>query len=170
MNLEDEPRQMSRQLEFPWMDRGEAPTDPWSDESSTAKQRNELSGEDRLMERVLAPPNMKAALRRVKRNRGGPGVDGMTVDELLPYLWEHWEKIKSSLLDGSYKPSPVKRQEIPKSGGGIRELGIPTVLDRCIQQALLQVLQPQFAPTFSDHSYGFRPGRSAHGAIRASQQ
>ncbi|MCP4082138.1 MAG: group II intron reverse transcriptase/maturase, partial [Planctomycetaceae bacterium] len=92
------------------------------------------------------------------------------MDELLPYLGEHWERIKSSLLDGSYNPSPVKRQEIPKSGGGTRELGIPTVLDRCIQQALLQVLQPQFDPTFSDHSYGFRPGRSAHGAIRASQQ
>ncbi|MCP5021357.1 MAG: group II intron reverse transcriptase/maturase, partial [bacterium] len=152
------------------MDRGESPKDLWSDESSTARQGNELSGEDRLMERVLAHPNMKAALGRVKRNRGGPGADGMNVDELLPYLGEHWERIKSSLLDGSYNPSPVKRQGIPKSGGGTRELGIPTVLDRCIQQALLQVLQPQFDPTFSDHSYGFRPGRSAHGAIRASQQ
>jgi RNA-directed DNA polymerase len=170
LNLGDEMRQMSRQLEFPWMDRGESPKDPRSDESLMAKQGDELSGEDRLMEQVLAHVNMKAALGRVKRNRGGPGVDGMTVDELLPYLWEHWEKIKSSLLDGTYKPSPVKRQEIPKSGGGIRELGIPTVLDRLIQQALLQILQPQFDPTFSDHSYGFRPGRSAHGAIRASQQ
>jgi hypothetical protein len=122
------------------------------------------------MEQVLAHVNMKAALGRVKRNRGGPGVDGMTVDELLPYIWEHLERIKSSLLDGTYKPSPVKGQEIPGSGGGIRELGIPTVLDRLIQQSLLQVLQPQFNPAFSDHSYGFRPGRSAHGVIRASQK
>jgi len=122
------------------------------------------------MESVLERRNMQAALRRVKKNRGSPGVDGMTVDELLPYLWEHWDGIKSSLLDGSYQPSPVKRQEIPKSGGGIRELGIPTVLDRLIQQALLQVLQPKFDPTFSEHSHGFRPGRSAHGAIREAQR
>jgi group II intron reverse transcriptase/maturase len=94
----------------------------------------------------------------------------MTVEELLPYIWGHWEEIKSSLLDGSYRPSPVKRREIPKSGGGTRELGIPTVLDRLIQQALLQVLQPQFDPTFSEHSHGFRPGRSAHGAIREAQR
>ncbi len=122
------------------------------------------------MEKVLERRNMQAALRRVKKNRGSPGVDGMTVEELLPYLWEHWEEIKSSLFGGSYRPSPVKRQEIPKSGGGVRELGIPTVLDRLIQQALLQVLQPQFDPSFSEHSYGFRPGRNAHGAIRVAQR
>jgi group II intron reverse transcriptase/maturase len=122
------------------------------------------------MEKVLERRNMQAALRRVKKNRCSPGVDGMTVEELLPYLWEHWEEIRSSLLDGTYRPSPVRRQEIPKSGGGTRELGIPTVLDRLIQQALLQVLQPQFDPTFSEHSHGFRPGRSAHGAIREAQR
>lgn len=122
------------------------------------------------MASVLERRNMQSALRRVKKNRGSPGVDGMTVDELLPYLWEHWEGIKSSLLDGTYQPSPVKRQEIPKSGGGTRELGIPTALDRLIQQALLQVLQPRFDPTFSEHSHGFRPGRSAHGAIREAQR
>jgi group II intron reverse transcriptase/maturase len=122
------------------------------------------------METVLGRRNMQIALRRVKKNRGSPGVDGMTVEEFLPYLWGHWEEIKSSLLDGSYRPSPVKRQEIPKSGGGVRELGIPTVLDRLIQQALLQVLQPLFDPGFSEHSYGFRPGRNAHGAIRAAQR
>jgi len=122
------------------------------------------------MEKVLERRNMQSALRRVKKNRGSPGVDGTTVEELLPYLWGHWEEIKSSLLVGSYQPSPVKRQEIPKSGGGTRELGIPTVLDRLIQQALLQVLQPRFDPTFSEHSHGFRPGRSAHGAIRAAQR
>lgn len=143
---------------------------PRSDESPTAVQGTERPGTDGLMEKVLERRNMKAALRRVEKNRGSPGVDGMTVEELLPYLWEHWEGIKSSLLGGSYQPSPVKRKEIPKSGGGTRELGIPTVLDRLIQQALLQVLQPLFDPTFSEHSYGFRPGRSAHGAIHAAQR
>jgi RNA-directed DNA polymerase len=170
VNLEGGRRQKSRQLELPWEGRGEAPSVPRSDESPAAVQGTERPGADDLMQKALTRQNMKAALRRVKKNRGGPGVDGMTVDELLPYLWERWEEIKSSLLDGSYRPSPVKRQEIPKSGGGIRELGIPTVLDRLIQQALLQVLQPQFDRTFSEHSHGFRPGRSAHGAIREAQR
>jgi len=170
VNLEGGRRQKSRQLELPWEGRGEAPSVPRSDESPAAVQGTERPGADGLMEKALARRNMQTALRRVKKNRGSPGVDGMTVDELLPYLWEHWEEIKSSLLDGSYRPSPVKRQEIPKSGGGIRELGIPTVLDRLIQQALLQVLQPQFDPIFSEHSHGFRPGRSAHGAIREAQR
>jgi RNA-directed DNA polymerase len=161
---------MSRQLELPWEKRGEAPSVPRSDESPTAVQGTERPGADGLMASVLERRNMQSALRRVKKNRGSPGVDGMTVDELLPYLWEHWEGIKSSLLDGTYQPSPVKRQEISKSGGGTRELGIPTVLDRLIQQALLQVLQPRFDPTFSEHSHGFRPGRSAHGAIREAQR
>lgn len=161
---------MSRQLELPWEGRGEAPSVPRSDESPAAVQGTERPGADGLMEKVLERRNMQAALRRVKKNRGSPGVDGMTVEELMPYLWGHWEEIKSGLLDGSYQPSPVKRQEIPKGSGGTRELGIPTVLDRLIQQALLQVLQPQFDPTFSEHSHGFRPGRSAHGAIREAQR
>ena len=121
------------------------------------------------MEQVVARANALAALRRVKQNRGRPGVDGMTVDELTPYLVTHWESIREQLLAGGYQPQPVKRQEIPKPGGGTRTLGIPTVLDRLIQQCLLQVLQPQFDPTFSEHSYGFRPGRSAHDAVRAAQ-
>jgi group II intron reverse transcriptase/maturase len=121
------------------------------------------------MEQVVERANALAALRRVKQNRGGPGVDGMTVDDLTPYLVAHWEAIREQLLAGRYQPQPVKRQEIPKPGGGTRTLGIPTVLDRFIQQCLLQVLQPQFDPTFSDHSYGFRPGRSAHQAVRAAQ-
>lgn len=170
MNLEDDRRQKSRQLELPWKDRGESPNVPRSDESSTAVHENEHSGAGGLMEAMLERRNLNAALRRVKKNAGSPGVDGMTVQELLPHLWDHWSEIKSSLLDGSYRPSPVKRQEIPKPGGGVRELGIPTVVDRLIQQALLQVLQPQFDPTFSEHSYGFRPGRSAHGALRAAQR
>ncbi|QDU68474.1 Group II intron-encoded protein LtrA [Planctomycetes bacterium Pla86] len=120
------------------------------------------------MEAVLERRNMEAALRRVKKNRGSPGVDGMTTDELLPYLRGHWARIRASLLDSTYTPAPIKRQSVPKSGGGTRELGIPTVLDRLIQQALLQVLQPIFDPTFSEHSFGFRPGRSAHDALRAA--
>lgn len=171
MTLGDGRRQMPGRPGLPREDRGrQALLGPRSDEPSRAGRGPERPGADGLMERVLARPNLTAALRRVKSNRGSPGVDGMTVDELLPYLWAHWEAIKSSLLDGSYQPGPVKRQRIPKATGGTRELGIPTVLDRFIQQALLQVLQPLFDPTFSEHSYGFRPGRSAHGALRAAQR
>jgi group II intron reverse transcriptase/maturase len=125
---------------------------------------------DGLLERVLSHPNLKAALRRVRKNKGGPGIDGMTTEGLLPYVWEHWTRIRAELFAGSYQPSPVKRQEIPKSGGGVRELGIPTVLDRLIQQALLQVLQPGFDATFSEHSYGFRPRRSAQQAVMAAKR
>lgn len=121
------------------------------------------------MERVVSRPNLKAALKRVKSNRGGPGIDGMRVEELTGHLRENWLRIREELLAGTYQPSPVRRQQIPKSGGGMRELGIPTVLDRFIQQALLQILQPRFDPSFSEHSYGFRPGRSAHAAVRAAQ-
>lgn len=121
------------------------------------------------MEQVLARPNLIAALKRVVKNRGSPGIDGMTVEELRPHIREHWTGIRASLLDGTFRPQPVKRQEIPKHGGGVRELGIPTVLDRFIQQALLQVLQPSFDPSFSEYSFGFRPGRRAHDAIRRAQ-
>jgi group II intron reverse transcriptase/maturase len=106
----------------------------------------------------------------VRRNKGSPGIDGMRVEELEPYLHEHWQMIREQLLAGSFRPSAVKRQLIPKSGGGMRELGIPTVTDRFVQQLLLQVLQPIFDPTFSEHSHGFRPGRGAHGAVRKAQQ
>jgi RNA-directed DNA polymerase len=122
------------------------------------------------MEQVLFRPNLKAALKRVRKNKGSPGVDGMTTEELLPYLWANWARIRGELLAGTYQPSPVRRQQIPKSGGGVRELGIPTVLDRFIQQALLQVLQPGFDATFSEHSYGFRPRRSAHDAVMAAKR
>ena len=122
------------------------------------------------MEEVVERGNAKAALKRVKQNKGSPGVDGMTVDELPEYLVEHWEEIREQLLAGTYQPKPVKRQEIPKSGGGVRELGIPTVLDRFVQQAILQVLQPRFDPTFSEHSHGFRPGRRAHDAVCEAQR
>jgi group II intron reverse transcriptase/maturase len=131
---------------------------------------NERSGSEDLLEQVLARDNMRAALRRVKRNGGSAGVDGMTVDELPEYLKQHWVRIREELLAGRYVPQQVLRREIPKSGGGVRELGIPTVLDRLIQQAILQVLQPRFDPSFSDHSYGFRPGRRAHDAVRRARQ
>lgn len=134
-------------------------------ETPTAETGTGRSGAGAQMEAVVLRGNLLSALRRVKQNKGGPGVDGMTVGEIDGYLREHWVAIRERLLSGSYEPSPVKRVEIPKSGGGVRELGIPTVLDRFIQQAILQVLQPQFDPTFSPSSYGFRPGRSAHQAI-----
>jgi RNA-directed DNA polymerase len=120
----------------------------------------------RLMEAVVGRENMFLALRRVERNGGSPGVDDMPVESLRDYLREHWERIREELLEGTYRPSSVFRVEIPKPGGkGVRQLGIPTVLDRLIQQALNQVLQPVFDPGFSDSSYGFRPGRSAHDAV-----
>ena len=122
-----------------------------------------------MMERVCERPNLLAALKRVRANAGKPGIDGMTVEELPGYLRVHWPRLREDLLAGRYQPQPVRRVAIPKGGGGERELGIPTVLDRFIQQALLQVLQPQFDPTFSDASYGFRPGRRAHDAVRRAQ-
>ena len=123
-----------------------------------------------LMEEVCERENLKAALRRVRRNKGGPGIDGMTAEELRGFLKEKWTEIREELLSGQYEPQPVKRVEIPKPGGGVRKLGIPTVLDRFIQQAILQVLQPRWDPTFSDFSFGFRPGRSAHDAVAQAQE
>jgi RNA-directed DNA polymerase len=154
------------------MGRGEAPRGGRSVEGPTAARGSGHPGNDGdgLMERALSRPNLKAALKRVRKNKGSPGVDGMTTEGLLPYLWEHWARIREELLAGRYQPSPVLRRQIPKSGGGVRELGIPTVLDRFIQQALLQVLQPGFDATFSRHSYGFRPKRSAHDAVMAAKR
>lgn len=123
-----------------------------------------------LMEEVVRRENMKAAYKRVVQNGGAPGVDGMGVDELMAYCREHWARIREELLSGKYKPQPVRRVEIPKpGGGGKRALGIPTVLDRMIQQAMLQVLTPIFDPTFSEGSYGYRPGRSTHKAVRRAR-
>jgi len=124
---------------------------------------------EHLMEAVVEEDNRRRALEAVKRNRGAAGIDHMTTSELEAHLQAHWEKIRAKLLAGSYVPSPVRRVEIPKPSGGTRTLGIPTVLDRLIQQLLLQVLTPIFEPMFSEHSYGFRPGRSAHDAVRAAQ-
>src|ERR1700747_1153118 len=126
---------------------------------------------NRLMEEVCERENLKEALRRVKANKGSAGVDGMTVDEITSYLKQHWPAIREQLLSGTYKPQPVRRVEIPKpDGGGVRKLGIPSTLDRFIQQAVMQVLQRRWDRTFSDHSYGFRPGRSAHQAVAQAQQ
>ena len=159
------------QMELALDGRGEAPRSQRSGEAPTTSRGNERSGDDhRLMEQVVGRANALAALRRVRQNKGSPGMDGMTVDDLTPHLVAHWETIREQLLAGTYQPQPVRQQEIPKPGGGTRQLGIPTVLDRLIQQCLLQVLQPRFDPTFSAHSYGFRPGRSAHDAVRAAQR
>jgi RNA-directed DNA polymerase len=125
---------------------------------------------NRLMEEGCERENLKAALRQVKGNKGSAGVDGMTVGEITGYLKQHWPTIREQLLNGTYEPQPVRRVEIPKPEGGVRKLGIPTVLDRFIQQAVMQVLQRQWDRTFSDHSYGFRPGRSAHQAVAQAQQ
>src|ERR1700733_12933141 len=128
------------------------------------------AGTTRLMEEICDRENLKEALRRVKANKGSPGIDGITVNQLDDYLEQHWSAIREQLLSGTYKPKPVKRVEIPKPDGGMRKLGIPTVLDRFIQQAVMQVLQRQWDPTFSEHSYGFRPKRSAHQAVERAQQ
>ena len=124
---------------------------------------------EELMEQVVRPENATAAWKAVKRNKGAPGIDGMTVEQLRDHVRQHWESIRAKLLAGTYVPSPVRRVEIPKPDGGIRLLGVPTVQDRWIQQMLLEVLQGIFDPTFSEHSYGFRPGRNAHGAVQAAQ-
>jgi group II intron reverse transcriptase/maturase len=162
--------QMTRQLELPLWGRGEAPTPGRSEEARMATNGTGRSGASDLMERVCERPNLQAALKRVRKNKGSPGIDGMTVDELPDHLRRHWPALRERLLEGTYQPSPVKRQLIPKGNGEMRELGIPTVLDRFIQQAMLQVLQPRFDPSFSKHSHGFRPGRRAHDAVVEAQR
>ncbi len=152
--------------------RGEAPTDlGGGTESLTVKRGTESPAiGEQLMEEVCGRENCKQALARVKANKGSAGVDGMTVRQLPAFLKQHWPVIREQLLGGTYKPQPVKRVEIPKPDGGIRKLGIPTVLDRFIQQAVMQVLQRRWDRTFSEHSYGFRPGRSAHQAVEQAQK
>lgn len=143
---------------------------PGAPSSCPAQKEANTGKEDQtLMEQVLERQRMQAALRRVRENKGAPGIDGMTVDELPEYLKKHWPAIKEELLAGTYKPKPVKQVEIPKPSGGVRLLGIPTVLDRLIQQALLDAMTPIFNPDFSDNSYGFRPGRNAHQAVEKAR-
>lgn len=140
--------------------------------SQTLTACNEKAGDKttELMEEVLRRGNLIEAHKRVKRNKGAPGVDGMTVDELMPFCREHWEEIRVQLMDETYKPRPIRAVEIPKPNGGSRMLGIPVVLDRLIMQGLLQVLTPIFDPTFSESSHGYRPGRSTHDAVRCAQE
>jgi RNA-directed DNA polymerase len=126
--------------------------------------------EQQLMEEVCDRKNLERAWKRVRANKGSAGVDGLSIDQTLEYLREHWGAIREQLLNGQYMPQPVKRVEIPKPDGGVRQLGVPCVVDRLIQQAVLQVLEPQWDPTFSEHSYGFRPGRSAHQAVAQAQR
>ena len=167
-------KRQKNQLELAFLeeDRGEAPKClPEGTESSAGKRGIESPAiTEQLMEEVCERENCKRALKRVKANKGSAGVDGMTVQQLPAFLKEHWPAIREQLLSGTYKPQPVKRVEIPKPDGGVRKLGIPSVLDRFIQQAVLQVLQSRWDRTFSNHSYGFRPGRSAHQAVARAQQ
>lgn len=139
-------------------------------EPSPAQDKGESDAEGgSVWERVWSRKNLRSALKRVEANGGAPGIDGMTVDELRPYLKEHWLEIRVSLDAGEYRPRPVRRVEIPKPGGGVRLLGIPTEVDRFIQQAVQQVMTPEWERVFSPHSHGFRPGRRAHDAVREAQ-
>jgi RNA-directed DNA polymerase len=159
-------------LAFMTEGRGEAPdAGREGTESPTAKRGPQSPAIDEsLMEEVCERENLEQAWQQVRSNQGSPGVDGRTIDETQDYLHEHWPTIREQLLNGAYKPQPVRRAEIAKPDGGVRKLGIPTVLDRLIQQAILQVLQRRWDPTFSEHSYGFRPGRSAHQAVAQAQR
>jgi len=173
MNLNSDMRQnIQRELDFSSTPTGEARNAEGEENESleTMHAPESPARSDRLMEEIVDRENLKEALRRVKANKGSPGVDGMTVNQLDDYLKQQWPTILEQLLSGTYKPKPVKRVEIPKPDGGVRNLGIPTVLCRFVQQAVMQVLQRRWDPTFSNHSYGFRPGRSAHQAVAQAQR
>jgi RNA-directed DNA polymerase len=166
-------RQKSRlQLALFAESRGEAPMAASQGSEPRMAERDAESPvlDERLMEQVVAAENMRRALKRVKANKGSPGIDGMAVGQLPDYLKTHWPALREQLLDGTYRPQPVRRVQIPKPGGGMRQLGIPTVVDRLVQQALLQVLQERIDGSFSEHSFGFRPGRSAHQAVACAQE
>ncbi len=164
------PQMSIDQMELPLGAGGEASGIERCGEAGPTAHDRERSGADDLMERIVERSNLARAFKRVRQNQGSAGSDGMTVDELGPYLREHWSATREQLLAGRYQPSVVRQHQIPKAGGGMRTLGIPTVLDRFIQQAVLQVLQPQFDPTFSESSFGFRPGRGAPDAVCQAQR
>jgi RNA-directed DNA polymerase len=170
--MSDKRQKNQLELAFEQEYRGEAPKGLSEGTESLAVKRGteSLAIGEQLMEEVCERENCKQALARGKANKGSAGVDGMTVHELPEFLKQHWPAIREQLLSGTYKPQPVKRVEIPKPDGGVRKLGIPTVLDRYIQQAVMQVLQRKWDRTFSGHSYGFRSGRSAHQAVAAAQK
>jgi len=173
MSLKDDKQQnIQIELDFPPSPAGEA-REAGREETESPRVMNGAENPartNRVMEEVCERENLKEALWRVKANKGSAGVDGMTVGGITDYLKQHWPAIREQLLSGTYEPKPVRRVEIPKPDGGVRKLGIPTVLDRFIQQAVMQVLQRRWDRTFSDHSYGFRPGRSAHQAVAQAQQ
>jgi RNA-directed DNA polymerase len=160
------------ELAFAGGARGEAPSPPAQGIEATPAGlgRESQADTDKLMEEACEKENLREALRRVKANAGAAGVDGMSVQRLPDYLRENWARLKEQLLTATYRPQPVRRVEIPKAGGGARKLGIPTVVDRFVQQAVLQVLQKRWDPSFSDSSYGFRPGRSAYQAVVRAQE
>ena len=170
--MNDKRQKNQLELAFTGEGRSEAPRAPREGtESFAAKCETESpAGAEQPMEEVCGRENCQQALRRVKANRGSPGIDGMKVSELPGYLKQHWPALREQLLSGTYQPHPVRRVEIKKPDGGVRKLGIPTVLDRLIQQAVMQVLQRRWDPTFSEHSHGFRPQRSAHQAVAKAQQ
>ncbi len=170
--MDDKRQKNQLVLAFMEESRSEAPMASGEGTESCAGKRGTESPAiaEQLMEEICGRENCKQALKRVKANKGSAGVDGMTVQRLPEYLKQHWPAIREQLLSGTYKPQPVRRVEIPKPDGGVRRLGIPTVLDRFIQQAVMQVLQGRWDRTFSDHSYGFRPGRSAHQAVEQAQR
>ena len=171
--MSDKRQNNQLRLAFSWEERSEAPMAPGGGtETLAAKRRNEspAKNHEQLMEEVCERENCLQAYKRVKSNKGSPGIDGMTVEQLPGPLKEHWPAIREQLLAGTYKPQPVRRVEIPKPDGGVRKLGIPTVLDRMVQQAVMQVLQGRWDAEFSEHSHGFRPGRSAHQAVAKAQK
>ena len=170
--MSEERSKNQEQLAFPFAWGSEAPAGDreGAEAPRVRREAEDPAGNQRVMEEVCGRENRRAALKRVRANQGSPGIDGMTVDELPGYLEQHWPVIREQLLSGTYEPKPVKRVEIPKPDGGVRKLGIPTVLDRFVQQAVQQVLQKQWDPTFSEHSYGFRPGRSAQQAVAQAQR
>jgi RNA-directed DNA polymerase len=161
-------RQMSASAERSGVGQGEALSDPGSDEATRPRPEAKGTGPG-LLDAALARENMQQAWKRVRSNKGAAGIDGLDIDQTAERLRSDWPAIREQLLLGTYRPQPVRRVTIPKPDGGERELGIPTVTDRLIQQALLQVLQPILDPTFSPHSYGFRPGRNALEAVQAAQ-
>ncbi len=179
MNREERPTDLDRGASQREMDFGDEEASPlvanllrpeWTDPASADTPSLSVSSETDLIEAIVDPRNLERAWRQVKRNRGAPGPDGVTITAFEGWCVVHWPAVRQQLLDGTYRPSPVRRKTIPKDGGGERQLGIPNVLDRLIQQAISQVLTPIFDPGFSESSFGFRPGRSAHGAAKRVQQ
>jgi RNA-directed DNA polymerase len=168
--MSDERQNIQLKLALRCAGEGEAQTrQGQGTESQVVKGVTENPATECLMEEVCEADNLRKALQRVKANRGAPGVDGMTVEALAEHFGQHEAELREQLLGGTYRPQPVRRVEIEKPDGGMRKLGIPTALDRLVHQAMLQVLQPHFEPHFSEHSFGFRPGRSARQAVTRAQ-